>query len=335
MISIQVNTWSLNIAIQRFIRGTQKDVAHETQRQAKLLCLELAAKASPRPRGVKGLAASIPKIWGKRVRGQIGAIVKGAGSLGLFHLARINNPTVFARSYYPGKVTAQFRTVNKLYKNARGEVVGKQVTEVSPLHRIMEAAKKDPDKALKNLRQVLKARLSGDFPTVYDNAVRGPGNAAYYESLTKKSKAPGSKAQRVYINTSDPRFDRNLLGTLIEGKIGTVKAGWVQAGLAIPVTAGPKIPGWLRGKRTVGSGTVNKSADHTGIALLNTVGNANGMDDRTQYVNDALRSRTAKLQRGLEEALKAQARKWYQRSGQPIPAALAPGNLANINSIDD
>jgi hypothetical protein len=338
MVTFQVEMWSLSLAIRRFIKGTQKDVALETQRQAKLLCLELAAKASPRPRGVKGLAAAIPKIWARRVRGQIGTIVKGVGSIGLFQLARLNSASIFKNSYYPGKVTPQMRTVTKMYRTARGETVGKQVTEISPLHRIMEATKKDPQRALLNLRQLLKARLSGSAPTVYDNFM-GRAVEDYYGSL--KNKAQGKmmgknpKIQRVYINTSDPRPDRETLAKTIDAQIGTVKAGWVQAGLAIPVKAGPRVPAWLTGKRSVGMGQVNVTGMRTAVALLNTIGNAGGVDDRTQYVQAALASRTAKLRTGLEEALKAQARQWYVRNKQPIPAAIAAGRKANLDSIDD
>lgn len=332
MLTIKVETWSLNIAIRQFIKGTQKDVALETQRQAKLLCLELASKASPRPKGVKGLAASIPRIWGKRVRGQIGSIVKGVMSLGLFHLARINDPSVFQRSYYPGKVTPQQRTTRKSYRLFNGSIMFRDVQEVSPLYRIMEAAKKDPNRALKNLRQVLKARLSGNAPTIYENAVKGPGNAAYYQSLNKKAK--GGKVEKVFVNTSDPRIDRNILATVIESRIGTVKAGWIQAGLAIPVKAGPRVPSWLTNKRTVGQGQVTQSGMTTGVSMLNFVGNAGGMADRTDYVKEALRSRTAKLRTGLEEALKAQARQWYVRNRQPIPSHLLGGKPKQVDTID-
>lgn len=338
MITIQVNTWGLNIALQRFLKGTQKDVALETQRQAKLLCIELAAKASPRPKGMKGLAAAIPKKWGKRIKWTAGAIIKGARSLGLFHLARINDPTVFSNSYYPSKVSP--KQVLKKGASTRlftGAILFRQ--EVSPLHRIMKAAQKDPARALRNLRQVLKARLAGSAPTVHNNYT-GKAVDAYYQSLTDAAKrgalkGKAGKFQKVFINTADPRAERNQQVAVATAQVGTVKAGWIQAAEAIPVKAGPRIPNWLRGKRAVGNGQVNTSDIRTQVSLLNSVGNANGMDDRTQYVNEALRSRTYKLRRGLEEALKAQARKWYQRNRQPVPAALAPGNLAEINSIDD
>lgn len=336
MINIQVNTWGLNIALQRFIKGTQKDVALETQRQAKLLCIELAAKASPRPKGLKGLAAAIPKKWAKRIKWTAGAIIKGARSLGLFHLARINDPSVFRNSYYPSKVSPKVVGVRGR-RLATGAILFRQ--QISPLHRIMAAAQKDPARALRNLRQVLGKRLEGTSPIVHNNFM-GRAVDAYYSSLSDAAKrgalkGKSGKFQKVFINTPDPRLEREQQVAAATAQIGTVKAGWIQAAEAIPVKAGPRVPNWLRGKRTVGNGQVTTSSNKTGVALLNSVGNANGMDDRTQYVNEALRSRTYKLRRGLEEALKAQARKWYQRNRQPIPAALAPGNLAKINSIDD
>jgi hypothetical protein len=337
MVDIKVNTWGLNVALHRFIRGTQKDVALETQRHAKFLCLELASKASPRPRGLKGLAAAIPKKWSKRIKWSAGAIIKGARSLGLFHLARINDPTVFANSYYPTKVSAKQVTRSKGTRLFTGAILFRQ--EISPLHRIMAAAQKDPARALRNLRQVLKNRLAGEAPTVHQG-FEGPARAAYYSSLTAAAKGGALKGktgkfQKVFINTADPRVERQKQVDLAMAQIGTVKGGWIQAADAIPVKAGPRVPAWLRGKRSVGSGTVNQSTDRVSISLNNIVGNANGMADRTQYVNQALRSRKAKLERGLEEALKAQARKMLKRSGQTIPAHLAPGNLAEINSIDE
>lgn len=330
MLDIKVNTWSLNVDIRRFIAGAKKDFPIETQRQAKLLALALASKASPRPKGVKGLAASIPRIWAKRVRGQIGTIIKGAMSLGLFHLARINSASVFKNSYYPGKVRPQIRTTYKKAKSDSylGTVYTKEVTETSPLYRIMEASQRDPQRALKNLRQLLKARLSGSAPKVYDNLI-GQSVDAYYQGLKARAqgrmKGRNPKIPKVYLNTADPTPYRETLAKSIDAHIGTVKAGWVQAGLAIPVKAGPRVPSWLTGKRGVGSGVVNVSDLKTGVVLTNTIGNGGGVNDRTDYVNEAVSARRAALRNGLQEALKAQARKWYVRNRQPIPAALAPG----------
>lgn len=365
MISIQVKTALLNRAIRDFIAGTKKDIPLETNRQAKLLCIELAAGASPTPRGVKRLAAAIPKVWGRRVRGQMGSIVKGVRSLGLFTIARLNDPSVFKNSYYPTKVGAQMRTYVKKYSPAqlkaferkqlrglRGEkrrkaqetlranseyqAQGYTVNEVSALHRIAEASQRNPERALKNLRQLLKNRLQGSVPIIYNNFM---GNAvdAYYTSLKDKSqrRIQGSKkTQKVYINTSDPRQDRELVAAQIDRQIGTVKAGWIQAGLAIPVKAGPRIPGWLLGKRAVGQAQVAASGLTASASLLNTVGNAGGVEDRTGYVKAALDTRYRKILIALDEALKAQGRKWYTRQRLPVPSYLAPGNASVVNSVD-
>lgn len=361
MIRIQVSTAILNRAIRDFIAGTKKDLVVETQRQAKLLCIALATQAPPKPSGMGGLEASIPKVWGKRIRGQMGTIIKGVRSLGLFALARINDPTVLKNSYYPNKVTPQLRLVTKKYtpaqlranerkqlRDLRGnkrkkkqasleknrgsefESTGYQVTEVSALHRIMEASKTNPQSALKNLRQLLKNRLQGTVPTIHNNLM-GRAVADYYASLNNKAKtrAKGSKmTQKVYINTGDPRQDREQLAAQVERNIGTVKAGWVQAGLAIPVKAGPRLPAWLTGKRPVGQAQVNASGMRTVVSLLNNEGNAGGIDNRTDYVSTALRSRIAKVQTNINEAMKAQARKWHKRAGIPVPASLAPGKAA-------
>lgn len=366
MLTIKVKTALLNRAIRDFIAQTGKDLPLETNRQAKLLCIELAAGASPTPRGVKRLAASIPKIWGRRIRGQMGTIVKGPRSLGLFALARINDTSVLKNSYYPGKVTAQLRTYVKKYtpaqlraferkqlaglrgkKRAKAKAqlqaggselqsTGYTVNEVSALHRIMEASQKNPQSALKNLRQLLKSRLQGEAPTVH-STLAGRAVSAYYDSLKDKAqrRVQGSKkTQKVYILASDPRPEREALAVQIDKQIGTVKAGWIQAGLAIPVKAGPRIPGWLLGKRAVGQGQSNTNGLVTSASILNSVGNAGGVEDRTGYVKAALDTRYRKILIAMDEATKALARSWYKKQRLPVPAYLAPGNIQAANTVD-
>jgi hypothetical protein len=327
MLTIRAQTAFLNRAISEFIGGTKKDVQLETQRQAKLLCIELAAAASPKPRGVSGLAAAIPKIWGRKVRGELGAIVKGVRGLGLFALAKLNDPGILKNSYYPTKVRPQMRLVTKLYRKPNGEVVGKQVTEISALHRIMESAKTRPQLALFNLRKLLKNHLSGQAPKVYNNFM-GATVKEYYATLSGRAKTGkrGKASPKLYINTPDTYQEREALAGQIDRTIGTVKAGWIQAGLAIPVKAGPRIPAWLLSKRTVGSGTATQAGMDTSVKMLNTVGNAIGIDDRTDYVRRTLQTRQRKVVNGLREALKAQGRKWYKKQGLPIPADLVAGN---------
>lgn len=366
MLTIKVKTALLNRAIRDFIAQTGKDLPLETNRQAKLLCIELAAGASPKPAKLNRLAAAIPKIWGRRIRGQMGTIVKGPRSLGLFALASINDTSVLKNSYYPGKVSAQLRTYVKKYtpsqlraferkqlaglrgkKRAKAkaqlqaggselQTTGYTVNEVSALHRIMEASQKNPQSALKNLRQLLKNHLKGDAPTVH-TTLAGRAVSAYYDSLKDKAqrRVKGSKGtQKVYILASDPRPEREALAVQIDKHIGTVKAGWIQAGLAIPVKAGPRIPGWLLGKRAVGQGQSNTNGLVTSASLLNSVGNAGGVEDRTGYVKAALDTRYRKILIAMDEATKALARSWYKKQRLPVPAYLAPGNIQAANTVD-
>lgn len=326
MVSMQVDTWGLNIALQRMIKALNLDIQQTTLHQSKLLCLDLAKAASPRPKGVKGLAASIPKIWANRIAGNIGSIVKGARALSLFHIARLNNASIFRNGFYPTKANPTRRVVG-YYRLATGAV--RERYAVSALYRINQASQKDPDMALKNLRQVLKAHLGGTVPKVYNNFM-GRAVDDYYDATRKKARSRGAAVDRVYINTSDPKQERDQLLAQIIPSIGTVKAGWIQAGLSLPVKGGPRIPAWLTGKKTVGTGnsnavsSVSTKSTVVGVSLTNYKGNAIGMNDRTNYVAKTLRYRKTKMITFMENALKAKARQWHNKKFNASPLALAP-----------
>lgn len=322
MIRSQVDTWGFNIAIHRMVKALALNAEAVTLQQTKLLCLDLARAAPPRPRGVKGLAASIPKIWGKKIQGNMGAIVKGARALSLFHIARLNDASIFRNGFYPTKAL-NTRRVKGYYRTATGAV--RETYAGSALYRINQAAQKDPQKALKNLRQVLKNHLGGFTPVVHNNFM-GKAVDAYYDATRKKAQSGSRKAvDRVYINTPDPRQERAQEVANILPHIGTVKAGWIQAGLAIPHKGGAKVPAWLLNKRQVGSGSATTSQDmRISIALTNGKGNAIGIDDRTNYVNKTLRWRKNRMLTYMENALKAQARKWHNKNFGSTPLALAP-----------
>lgn len=326
MVKFQVDTWGFNLAIRRMAAALGKDIQETTLHQSKLLCIDLATAAPPRPKGVKGLAAAIPKIWSRKISGNIGAIVKGARALSLFHIARLNDASVFRNGFYPTKALPTKRVVG-YYRTATGAV--RERFAVSALYRINQASQKDPQRALQNLRQVLKAHLGGTVPKVYNNFT-GRAVQDYYDATGKKARSRGATVNRVYINTSDPKEERDKMLAQIMPHIGTVKAGWIQAGLAIPVKGGARIPSWLTGKKSVGSGTSNASsslADRQAminITLTNLKGNAIGIDDRTNYVAKTLRWRKQRMLTFMENALKAKARQWHSKKFNASPLALAP-----------
>jgi hypothetical protein len=312
--------WGLNIALRNFIKTLGKNAAETTLHQSKLLCLDLAAAASPRPRGVKGLAAAIPKIWGKRIAGNVGAIVKGARALSLVQIARFDDASVFRNGFYPTKALPTRRVIG-YRRTATGAV--RERYQVSPLYRINQAAQKNPQVALKNLRQVLKNHLGGTVPTVYNNFM-GRAVDQYYKETSNKAK--GGKFSRVFINYPDVREEREKLVDSIIPHIGTVKAGWVQAGLAIPVKGGARIPQWLLSKRTVGAGSHSVSEDmQIGVVLTNGKGNAIGMNDRTGYVAKTIRWRKQRIITNLENAIKATTRQWQAKKFGSVSLELAPG----------
>lgn len=315
----QVDLWGLNIALRNFIRTLGKNAAETTLHQSKLLCLDLAAAASPRPKGFKGLAAAVPKIWGKRIAGNVGAIVKGARALSLTQIARLDDSSVFRNGFYPTKALPTRRVVG-YYRTATGAV--RERYAESALYRINQAAQKNPDRALRNLRQVLKNHLGGPVPSIHNNFM-GRAVEQYYKSTTDKAK--GMKYAKVYINSPDVREDRQRLVDSIVPHIGTVKAGWVQAGQAIPVKGGPRIPQWLLSKRSVGNGshTVSDSMQ-IGVVLTNGKGNAIGMNDRTGYVAKSIRFRKQRIITNLENAVKATTRQWQSKKFGAVSLDLAP-----------
>lgn len=327
MVTIQLDTWGLNIALSRMIKALGRDAKQTTLHQSKLLCLDLAKAASPRPRGLKGLAAAIPKVWGRRIAGNIGSIVKGARALSLVHIARLNDSSVFRNGFYPTKAMPTKRVIG--YRRVATGAVRERVA-VSALYRINQASQRDPERALKNLRQVLKAHLGGNVPKVYNNFM-GKAVDAYYDATTSKAKTRGKSYDRVYLNTADPSQERAQLLAQVMPHIGTVKAGWIQAGLAIPFKGGARIPSWLLGKRQVGAGStnINEATMQIGITLTNGKGNAIGMNDRTNYVAKTIRWRKKRVIATMENALKATARKWHSKKFGSTPLALAPSDTGS------
>lgn len=307
--------------MSQLARGLKKDVHDETLRQAKLLTLAIASAAPPRPKGSKGLAANIPNKRAKSVAGGIAAIVKGVNGMPLRQVAAANDPTVFTNSIRNGGAPNKEHTRTTSTKLATGAIMFSQKTNESPLWRIYRAAKTDPVRALKNLRQVLKNNTV-QAPMIFNNFM-GKAVEEYYNSLNKKSrKQPYPK---VFINARKVTDERKQLLEQIKPTIGTVKAGWVQAGLQIPVRAGGRVPNWLLNKKVIGSTTANMNGMQLAVSLTNMKGNALGMNDRLDYVGKAVRFRTRKMVNGLREAIKAQLRKKYTRAKQPVPAHLAAG----------
>lgn len=326
---VQIDTTRFNVAMSQLARGLGKDCQDETLRQAKFLCIQLAASAPPRPKDSKPLAANIPKKKANSIRGAIGSIVKSVKGMPLRQVAASNDASVFTNSIHSKGSPSRYHVAAT--KLATGAVMFSKATE-SPLWRIYKAAKTDPVKALKNLRQVLKNHAV-QAPLIYNNFM-GKAVEAYYASLAKKSKQGkgGNKdsIEKVFINTKKVKEERLQLLAEIEPHIGTVKAGWIQAGLQIPIKAGPRIPAWLLNKKAIANTSANMSnTAAVSISLTNTKGNSKGINDRLDYVGKAVRARTMKMVNNLKEAIKASLRKKYIRQKQPIPPHLVAGKMDN------
>jgi len=317
---VQIDTTRFNVAMRQLATGLKKDTEQETMRQAKFLCIQLAASAPPRPKDSNGLAANIPKIKSKSIYKGISAIVKSVKGMPLRQVAASNDPSVFTNSIHSkGSPNQNYSARTKL---ATGAVMFSKAAE-SPLWRIYRAAKTDPTKALKNLKQVLKNYLA-EAPKVYQK-LTGSGSAMqdYYKNLRKKSQR--MTYEKIYINTKKVNDERIELLKQIEPHIGTVKAGWIQAGLQIPVKAGPRIPAWLLNKKAIANSTTSASNGIVSISLTNSKGNSKGINERLDYTGSAIRARTRKMVNNLREAIKYSLRKKYISQNQPVPAHLVAG----------
>ena len=320
---IQIDTTRFKAVMLHLAKSLKKDTEQETMRQAKFLCIQLAKSAPPVPRGSKGLEANIPKKKRESVLKGMKKVTKSVQGMSLMKIAAYNDSSVFWNSL--SKKTEPNKESIRFTKTATGALMFATSGNESPLWRITKAAQTDPTRALKNLRQVLK-NYQVEAPKIYGKfANSGLALQAYYQNLNKKSKK--QSYDTVFINTKAKGLEEERMELLarIEPSIGTVKAGWIQAGLQIPVKAGPRIPSWLLNKKAIANSTTNMSNGVVSISLTNNKGNAKGINDRLGYTAKAIRARTRKMINNIREAIKATMRKKYTSQNQPVPAHLAAG----------
>lgn len=311
MLQLQADTRVFNQAMSDLIRTLGKDMATETKRQAKLLCLAIAAAAPPRPRGAKnGLAGNIPKLRSEAWMKVVKRLVKPAYGMRVLDAARMNDPGILWGIATTTKRTNLFHssTMNRLLKLA---VEGGKDTGPNPT------------KALEIFRQIFRGKLGGPVPVVHQSWDANAANQ-YYRLVDKMAKVglpQISEAERVFLVNRIQTERRNIIKAY-RPTIGTMKAGWVQAGVAIPVKAGKKPPNWLLNKKTIGGSTTTGTEYSLVCTIRNSKGNALGVNERLNYVGKAIRYRTRKMVNGLKGAINASLAKKYRRAGQPVPAHL-------------
>lgn len=303
MISVRAETRAFDKAMSDLIRKGGRDIHEETMRQAKLLALQVASNAPPKPKKTKGLSVSIPRIkatsWLKVVR----RLVKPAYSMRVIDAMRAGDPDLLA---------GIARTTKRpdLLKN-------------NSANRIIRSAKRDAVKALALLRQLFKGRDGGKTLRVYQG-IEGDAMQHYYKLLDDMGKYgldTISESEKVFLKNPIGREHKKIIAGYMP-TIGTLKAGWVQAAMALPSKAGRKPPNWLLNKKQIGSGSVAMGG-YSSIAILrNARGNAKGVNDRIEYVGKAVRLRTRKMVAGLKGAIAAMLAQKAKAMGQPIPSSL-------------
>lgn len=316
-VKLQADSRAFDKAMGNLIRELRLDVQKETLRQAKLLALQVATNTPPLVKGMKGLAAGIPRAKAKSWLKVVKKLVKPAYAMRVVDAVRARDiDTLWGIA--DTKTKPPFRD----YKG-------------SAANRILELTKRDAVKGMEIFSRMFKATISsGPTPKVYQE-MDSQAFAHYYKLLDKMGKG-GLKqikdGEKIYLREPINAERQKIIAAYIP-TIGAVKAGWVQAAVAIPSTAGRKPPNWLLNKKVIGGSTVMGEGMRVTVSMRNGKGNAKGMDDRVGYVAKALRQRTNKMRHNLKWALKAALAKKYRAMGQPVPAHLA-GGRPNDN-LDD
>lgn len=312
-VTVTVDAKDFNDAIGEVIRTMRKDIPTETQRQAKLLALAIANAAPPRVKGLKGLAAGIPNAKKEMRRKVIVRLVKPAYSMRVIDAARMG-PTEEGLDVLYGIAT----TRKKLVFTGQG---GQSLDNA--LQRILNAAQKDTIGAMKNLRQLLNGAPKGIAPTLYQDY--NPKASKHYKGLLDRMGKEGLKniswADRVFLREPIKKERLKILAEYVP-TVGKMKAGWVQAALAIPVNAGRKPPNWLLNKPSIGSASVSGSPTNPQVIFQNSKGNALNFNTRVDYVGRAMRYRAMRMRNGIEGFMKRTLQVYYKRKGMPIPANL-------------
>lgn len=288
MITVKAETKAFDKAMSDLIRKGGRDIEQETVRQAKLLALQIASSAPPYVRGAKGLANSIPRLkaasWMKVVK----KLVKPAYSMRIIDALATPNPEAMIKG-----IAVTTKRDNLFRNNA--------------VNRIVMSAKRDAGNAVRLLRILLRGWISNSYTmTTFEN-IQGDGMQAYYNLLDRMGKE-GLKSipmrDRVYV-MENIKKQRQVIIDQYKPHIGHLKAGWVQAAVALPSKAGKKPPNWLLNKPKIGSGGLAVGGYSALCIFRNNKGNTKGINTRLDYVGKAVRLRTRKMINGLKAQLKA------------------------------
>lgn len=285
-LSIKVEHKGFDEALRQCVQILKKDAGVEFARQGRLLALAIASAAPPRIKGMKGLAAGIPRAKGEMRRKVIKRLVKPAYSMRVIDAVRMG-PTEEGLDVLYGIANTRKKPVFRSIGNATGD---------SALQRILNAAAKDTIGAMKAFKQLLKNVPSGGTPKLYQDW--NQRSSSHYKRLLDRMGKEGLKAipwsDRVFLREPINKERAKILAEYIP-TVGTVKAGWVQAAMAIPSNAGRRPPSWLLNKKVVGSSNVQLNATNKVITITNSKGNALGFNTRVDYVGRAVRYRQLKM----------------------------------------
>lgn len=286
-VTVTVDHRGFDEALRDCVNILKKDASKEVMRQGRLLALAIASAAPPRIKGLKGLAAGIPKAKGESRMKVLKRLIKPAYSMRVVDAVRMG-PTEEGLDVLYGIATTRKRTV--FNKN------GNHNLSDNALQRILNAAQKDTIGAMTQLRKLLKGAPNGITPRLYQDY--NQKSSAHYKHLLNRMGKEGLKniswADRVFLREPIKKERAKILAEYIP-TVGTLKAGWVQAAMAIPVNAGRKPPGWLLNKKVIGSASVAQAGAATTITIGNGKGNAIGFNTRTDYVGRAVRFRRMKM----------------------------------------
>lgn len=305
--TIKVEHRGFEEALAQCVAILKRDAGEELARQGRLLALAIASAAPPKVKGMKGLAAGIPRAKGEMRRKVLKRLVKPAYSMRVVDVARMG-PTEEGLDVLWG--ISKTRTKPVFTANGRANLTD------NALQRILRAAQRDTIGAMKNLRQLLSNAPAGKAPTLYQDY--NSRSSAHYKRLLDRMGKEGLKnipwSDRVFLREPINRERAKMLAEYIP-TVGTVKAGWVQAAMAIPSKAGRKPPNWLLNKKVVGSANSSITATNKVITISNRKGNALNFNTRVDYVGRAVRFRQLKMINGIKGFLLRKFRNNFKNEG--------------------
>lgn len=303
MIKARVDTSRLDAAISQFIGATGKEIGEELARQGKFLAYELAAVSPPAAKGqANGLSPGNRKSSESKIKRALDFFIRkktaATGTTAIAEIAAENDLASFTA-----------------YANS-GEWRGPKTGPI--LQRIMSAPGegKDPAVALRKLRQYLRG-LIGQIEAQHLSGFKEDQAAiarAYYDAIGKRSRKQRSKVVKVggpQGGQGNTDRAKAAIRRAAYASIGGIKAGWVQAGDALPATISISRPGWLAGKKQAGRGSLTIGNFQASITIANSNANPAGIEDRTKYVQKAIDNRERKILFALEGAVKHLARKSF------------------------